>query len=376
MPSLRRASCTVLLSFAVTGATGSASHAGSLSARLACPRYLIIDTRGSGEPLNTVSPPGKRFVEAWRGLHPTARTQVVTNPYPAPGWRSFTRAGLKLPGAYHSSVVKGKQWLAQFLTLVARQAPACAEPPRILLLGYSQGAQITADVVQQHGVDLVKGAISQILGVALFGDPYFNSLDPADRGGFERGRNGWLGKRALFQPFLRKHILSYCHAHDLVCQGLLHNGKWLTSQHRNYDSRGEPYEAARYFTTLAAQKPLTSAVRLPGCWSTSYGGSVRPQTWDYGCTGTNDLMRMTWTIWDETEAKGKGVTELSVHGAAGPDFYYPATARAWQVQTCRDREGRTSRYYTRIRVSYVLPRENPFDKPGEVTHTFVLMCLH
>jgi hypothetical protein len=177
-------------------------------------------------------------VTEWKRLHPGVFIPVIKNPYPAAGALSFPKAGLKLPGKYHRSVVDGKTYLGQVLS---RHASTC-RGQKILLTGYSQGAQVTADEVQTNQV-------SVIFGVALFGDPYFNSRDPVDRGGFSYGRNGWLGQRPLFDSSQREHVLSYCHYHDPVCQGA---GLYGDSQHTNYDGVGEPEEAARYFTWLAA----------------------------------------------------------------------------------------------------------------------------
>ena len=223
--------CGVALSASVSfGAPVGSSRPSS------CTPYLIVDSRGSGEPLNTLSPPGARFVAEWNKLHPGVFTPVIKNPYPAVGWTSFPGAGAKVPGRYHASVVEGKNFLGQFLR---RQASAC-RGQKLLLTGYSQGAQVTADDVQDNQV-------SVIFGVALFGDPYFNSRDPVDRGGFSYGRNGWLGQRPLFVYSQREHVLSYCHYHDPVCQGA---GLYGDSQHTNYDKLGEPEQAAQYFTQL------------------------------------------------------------------------------------------------------------------------------
>jgi hypothetical protein len=246
--ALRVLVCT-LVTLVMAGAGVSAStHLGAGAARTACARYVIVDTRGSGDPINKLSRPAARFVATWKGLHKGSRVQVVTNPYPAPDWKSFAGAGLKLPGSYYRSVVEGKQWLANFLGLLAQQDSPCSKRRRILLVGYSQGAQVTGDVVQKRGVKLASGVFDQLLGVVLFGDTYFNSADPVDRSDFEHGRNGWLGKRGVFEESIQPYVLSYCHAHDPVCQGPLHNGEWLTSQHTNYEKLGEPEEAAKHFS--------------------------------------------------------------------------------------------------------------------------------
>src|SRR5262249_39597566 len=140
----------------------------------------------------------------------------------------------------------------------------CGSSTSILLTGYSQGAQVTADVVQAISPPLV-------LGVALFGDPYFNSADKVDRGGFQAGRNGFLGKRHLFSTQWQSRMLSYCHLHDPVCQGPLHNVGYLFSRHKTYDKLGEPEKAAQYFFNLEEQ---ASGVHIYGPTSGPAGFDV------------------------------------------------------------------------------------------------------
>jgi Cutinase len=83
-----------------------------------------------------------------------------------------------------------------------------------LLVGYSQGAQVTGDVVQKLSADL----LSHVLGVALFGDPYFNTRDyRVDRGNHQH-LDGLLGTRPIFTGV---SVLSYCHKYDPICQGPL-----------------------------------------------------------------------------------------------------------------------------------------------------------
>ena len=246
------------VSFVLVGALAAIGMAALQSAqgslRSQCVPYVIIDTRGSGEPQETLSPPGAWFRAEWERLHPSTSVVTFKNPYPAVGAWSFPGAGIKLPGAYNKSVVAGKTWLGQELS---RLASNCRGQTKILLTGYSQGAQVTADVVQQ-------GTVSDVFGVVLFGDPYFNSRDEVDRGDFERGRNGVLGRRPLFRAPLRKQVLSFCHDHDPVCQGPLHNGEYGTSQHKTYDKLGEPEEAAELLAADLAEPLVLYGVASSG----------------------------------------------------------------------------------------------------------------
>jgi hypothetical protein len=58
-----------------------------------------------------------------------------------------------------------------------------------------------------------------VAAVVLFGDPYFNRHDSnVDRGTFSERRGGILGERPQFSG--RAVVLSYCHSHDPICQGV------------------------------------------------------------------------------------------------------------------------------------------------------------
>jgi hypothetical protein len=188
-------------------------------AATACADYIVIDSRGSGEP-GGLSAPGAVFYKAFKAAvarrDPSARVSAIPNGYPA--WGSMPTlfsALVKLPQQYHKSVVAGKQWLSNQLGSILTN-PNCARS-KLLLTGYSQGAQVTGDVYQNT-------SSPNILGVVLFGDPKFNSADPADRGGGISGLDGALGTRPLYSSAPGKqsvgHVLSYCHDHDAVCQGV------------------------------------------------------------------------------------------------------------------------------------------------------------
>ncbi|MDB5160781.1 MAG: carbohydrate esterase family 5 protein [Candidatus Saccharibacteria bacterium] len=208
-----------------------------------CTKYMVIDSRGSGTAVGTLSPPGLAFAAELKRLKGEKNVQVVPNLYDASGgfW-SLAGAVVKLPLDYYNSVVVGKAWLRQ---KILKEANACREM-RIFLTGYSQGAQVAADVYQE-------GFWPYVAGVALFGDPYFNHQDKqADQGNYQKALDGRLGMRPLFDRQMASHVLSYCHRHDPVCQQPLSYFelvRYRFTKHKNYSALGEPEQAARYLAS-------------------------------------------------------------------------------------------------------------------------------
>lgn len=227
-----------------------------------CSQYIVIDSRGSGER-GGLSAPGAVFFPTFRAAvlrrDSSARVSVILSGYPA--WGSIPTlisALAKLPQRYHKSVVEGKNWLGN---QVARLLASCPDS-KLVLTGYSQGAQVTGDVYQNT-------SSKNILGVVLFGDPKFNSADPAARGG-KSGLDGALGTRPLYGTAPGKpsvgHVLSYCHDRDPVCQGVsrLRYG----SRYHSYYDTGEPQAAANYLARFVSTKPTptpTPNVSLTVC---------------------------------------------------------------------------------------------------------------
>jgi hypothetical protein len=215
-----------------------------VTAASGCPAYGVVDSRGSGEPEGKLSPPAAAVLTAVRRHHPGVRIAGFWNPYPADGltddpreWLNALGAGLHAGplGAYHGSVVDGEQYLRDFIPRELRTCSAI----KLILVGYSQGAQVTGDVFQRHLTTAQKRSIS---GVLLFGDPYFNSSDrQADQGDFDHHRSGALGNRRTFGGDPR--VRSFCHQRDPVCQATWHRIpepqlflRWGFKQHENYPS--------------------------------------------------------------------------------------------------------------------------------------------
>jgi hypothetical protein len=235
-----------------------------------CPTYLIIDSRGSGTTGGSVSPPGMALAYALHKMVWGAATvEILSNDYPAVGiiptleeiLRSLSLnpsggaaeiaairdalngvgalARISRIGAYHDSVLRGEDDLRQRITSAIQ---TCGSSGTTFgLTGYSQGAQVTADVYQSLPIAQRR----RIALVVLFGDPRYNHSSFADI--YKRDNNGILPVRGEFPADTRGKVLSYCHARDPICQGLGQFALHLTGAHNTYAKLDEPKRAARYF---------------------------------------------------------------------------------------------------------------------------------
>jgi hypothetical protein len=220
----------------------------------ACPRFTIYDTRGSGEKRGAISKPGSRFLlgflARFRSLNGKGEITHELNSYDAVGVFSFPNdigefvngIGAVLHsgevGRYWDSVRGGEEKLEGFLRRRLNSACGKSGKTKLILLGYSQGAQVTGNVYQR----LDPAERRQIGAVVLWGDPRFNPLDlksnREDHSGF-----GLLGPRSRF-PDPGK-VFSYCNTHDPICQEPLskyeylhyrlkeHSLYWRTDQAKN-----------------------------------------------------------------------------------------------------------------------------------------------
>ena len=171
------------------------------------------------------------------------------------GLRAISRAG----GAYHKSVVKGKDWLRRH---IKRKIDNCRGKTLVVLTGYSQGAQVVGDVYQELER---KGMAQHVFGMVLFGDPKFNPK-PAGRGSSQGKwrhtyRSGALGPRPVYGRY-RLRVRSYCHKHDPVCQD---GGSVNLSDHSNYAKTGasEPGEATDAGRWLSTRLRVALSRSLP-----------------------------------------------------------------------------------------------------------------
>lgn len=196
----------------------------------ACPAYAVYDSRGSGELKGDISKPGAEFMVGFfkrlRSLKRASSVSVDSNPYPAVGvfswinWRANVNGigaflGVDQIGAYRASENKGTKEVGSFVS--SKIASACAQSTKLVLLGYSQGAQATADAYEA----LKPAQRSHVAAVVLWGDPRYNHTDhAADRDGLSS--DGSLGTRPPFPNDAKKaqgsKVFSYCNTHDPICQ--------------------------------------------------------------------------------------------------------------------------------------------------------------
>ena len=253
------------------GATGTVAVRAAWRVAPPCATVSVLASRGSGDTLGTdkgLSAPGQLFADTLASLVPGA-AEPWANPYNAVGVFSLNLrqaaqqelnglgaltqlSGLGL-GAYHESVVGGQTKLASEIKTMT--SGNCAATP-LVLVGYSQGAQVAADVFQR---DLTATQRSHIVAVVLFGDPYFNGGDwTVDRGSFSSGRrDGALGKRPVFNAG-KTLVLSYCHSHDPICQGFLP----LPQPRRSTRGRSRSTNTS---TTRSSRSPSRRPPWSPGC---------------------------------------------------------------------------------------------------------------
>jgi hypothetical protein len=277
----RRTDATGVSATAVsaTGVSATAVNVSSLDGS-GCVSVYLIGSRGSGE-----EPAGR---DAYRGLgpevyqfsarfaadvRPTGQTYgYLANPYPAvaispgganaDGWM-WNLAGLvaKLPlGDYDASAALG---VADVLAATRQVISACQDT-RVLLAGYSQGAQVSGDAYQL----LTPAERTHVLGLFLLSDPHRNASDLAADAGSASEGPARAGARPLFPLAIPEQVRSYCQAGDPVCDGPFHlNGWHLTlndhpAKHLNYvtaktGATTYPEQAADYFAGLAAPDPAT-----------------------------------------------------------------------------------------------------------------------
>ena len=192
---------------------------------LKCPKVWVITARGSGQtsgtPLETET---ERFTSTLKNRLPSEEVHYSEVAYPAVSPQQALvsipdRLGAvlkwQLPSDYAPSVEAGVEALGEELRAITAD---CASVTRFVLAGYSQGAHVVGDVVQQAPDDVR----SQILATILFADPRFNPDETSALGSFEHHRSGLFGARPATLATDTGHVVrSYCRRFDPVCQGLI-----------------------------------------------------------------------------------------------------------------------------------------------------------
>lgn len=284
----------------VLGVLGGLFVPDAAHAKVFCPKVQVFSAVGSGNrgdpdvtdvlrdeilrPERERAKPDSDLFHAWRVDYPAV--SVISHT----GVRAVTKTG----GAYHKSVVAGKKWLREH---IKTKIDNCWPGTLIILAGYSQGAQVVADVYQELERS---GRAGRIFGLALFGDPYFNPKNPDGRGSSQgkwrhTNRSGSLGRRPEYGRYSLR-VRSYCHKHDPVCQ----DGRLSLSDHSNYGKTGpgepgEATDAGRWLST-----------RIRNKWKTARpGGLTAPWTFDPDGYGP---IRIGMTRQDAERLLGKSLT--------------------------------------------------------------------
>ena len=209
-----------------------------------CPKLVLYFSRGSGEsafgPGRGLGAPGFKLFMALATEYGAHNVGEMANGYPA------VRVTVRILGVkvidvislprYRSSVTNGVRSATRNIADVTVLCPGSL----MILGGYSQGAQVTREVL----AELDNQERRRIAAVVLFGDPYFN---PKERDvhyfpGGERERRGVMLRlpRARAIPISTMYagrVFSWCHPFDVVCEGPIHGRK---DRHSNYEADVAP----------------------------------------------------------------------------------------------------------------------------------------
>ena len=265
------------------------------------PSVMFLGVRGSGETASDGNGTGlgNTVYDTWLKFSqqvPSAGMRAID--YPAIGVNFWDPSAYAVN--YVNSVAAGKSALVSYLTLINTSCPSTT----FVLAGYSQGAQVVADVLQQMGGT----AAAKIVGVALFGDPRFRGSQSAtDRGTYSPKLNGVWQSVGTLRTFTKAETAvarSYCTKHDPVCNYTYFNAQNCvppligpsTCVHLEYAKLGYTAAAASWLVSKVPPPPpppltLSSLVLQNGTVGQAYSqpppavaGGKPPYKW--GASGT------------------------------------------------------------------------------------------
>lgn len=178
----------------------------------ACPKLQFVGVRGSGETNNSAGGYGDT-VAAIKDRIKVSGMRSDFIDYPSINvepWRA------PYPAEYMNSVAAGETAFASF---VSNFILACPQT-YIIAAGYSQGAEVIGNVIQNWATDSTKA--KHIAAVILIGDPLFNpnqlSVDAGDYDPNLAGIGQLMGNQLRSIPAgFTPHLRSYCTKGDPVC---------------------------------------------------------------------------------------------------------------------------------------------------------------
>jgi hypothetical protein len=166
-----------------------------------------VGVRGSGEPytidnLGMGEPVKAAYAIAAASISGLESFGV---PYAATAVAPITN----FPDEWLPNEIIGEQLLLAYLKQQIQTCPGVS----FLLCGYSQGAMVVGNVVQ----NLDPATANHVLGVGLMGDPEFNPTSTVDRGTFNKKLEGVLKARPEFDTVFQERTVSYCISGDPIC---------------------------------------------------------------------------------------------------------------------------------------------------------------
>jgi hypothetical protein len=201
----------------------------------------VISTRGSGE--TDQGGPGKTLRPFVHQLEALADPGVVSGEglhYEAVSVLSWRLV------KYRHSVDGG---VKNLVSLAKQRAREC-HGRKLVLAGYSQGAQVVHEALDQ-----LKPIGSHIGAVVLFGDPHFDPHSRAAQGTFSEKRHGLLGLPGHDFSTAFPNVASYCRGGDLVCQGEPNT----FSAHKHYAPRDTQQAARKVADWLSLRRSRSCA---------------------------------------------------------------------------------------------------------------------
>jgi hypothetical protein len=243
------------------------------AAEAACPSMEVVGVRGSGQTQGFGSPVEQ--VVAQINLQ-TSRAHMPAD-FKAIDYRAIDVNWWKpnyyvhSRGSYKDSVKTGYAALLAYIKYYVHHNP-CGGTTYVYLAGYSQGAQVVADVYQNQQYNqssspahrLTKAEKSRIKGVVLFGDPRFNGRQRgsvnagtfrADRYGIDNFVLGFYAPRRVFGSD-GENVQSYCADGDPVCnytsRGAVSCGVHNDCAHYHYNDRAIARSGITYTDAAAS----------------------------------------------------------------------------------------------------------------------------
>lgn len=176
-----------------------------------CDDVIVIAARGSGQP-DGVGDQNQAVIDRLVRSGTLDRNLIEPVPYPAPALRDDPTAWLE--GRYEESVDAGA---GATVDAVERRIAEC-EDADIVLLGYSQGAQVIEGAI---GL-LAEADHERIAAVVLMASPRHDPArgDITYVGGDAAATGGMLGHWEP-PPWVRDRLIAVCDPHDFICSGTL-----------------------------------------------------------------------------------------------------------------------------------------------------------